>query len=105
MALLCGNSRAKQLISPIHSAIRVAPVCVGVPFLGFRVYRGIRRLASGNLKRLRKKIKRRQAAFAGGRISEESYLDSMRSLLGYASHGNTRNLRNSLLSNIVIEDL
>lgn len=88
-----------------QSATRIAPVASGVSFLGFRIYRGVLRLAAENLRRFRRNIKRRQTALNSSRISERSYLDSMRSLIEYASHVNTRNLRNSLISNFVIEDL
>jgi len=88
-----------------QSATKLAPVSEGVPFLGFRVYRNVRRLSSDHLKRLRRKIKRRQSALANKGISERSYLDSVRSLISYAGHGNTRNIRNSLFSNSAIEDI
>ena len=80
-----------------EKVVRIAPVREGLPFLGYRVFRGIIRLQRANLVRFRKKITRIEKRFLRGEIKEEFLTNSMRSVIAHISHGNTRNLRKTVL--------
>lgn len=71
----------------------IAPVTQGIPFLGMRLYPGTVRLSRPCLVRCRRKLKRREKAFAQGRISEEALIQSAGSLIAHISHANTMMLR------------
>ena len=76
--------------------VRIAPVSEGLPFLGYRIYRGVIRLQRGNLVRFKKKISRLEKQFLRGEIEQEDLTNSVRSVVAHISHGNTRNLRKSV---------
>lgn len=67
-------------------ATMIAPVSQGVPYLGFRIYRNLIRLKRENLVRLRRSLRRKEADFKRGRISEEELILSVISLIGHISH-------------------
>ncbi len=71
----------------------IAPVTQGIPFLGMRLYPGTVRLSRPSLVRCRRKLKRRQKAFAKERITEEALIQSTGSLIAHISHANTLMLR------------
>ena len=61
----------------------VAPVSRGAPFLGFRVFPGLVRLDGRKLARLRRRVRRREAACRTGRIDEEALARSVRGMAGH----------------------
>ncbi len=71
----------------------VAPVTQGIPFLGMRIFPGTVRLSRPSLVRCRRKVKRREQAFAESRITEEKLIQSAGSLIAHISHANTMALR------------
>ncbi len=71
----------------------VAPVTQGVPFLGMRVFPGTVRLSRPSLVRCRRKLKRREADYARGEVSEGKLVESAGSLIAHIAHANTRTLR------------
>ena len=64
----------------------LAPVAQGLPFLGFRVWPGIVRLDGRKLARLRRQVRRREAAYRLGRIDEDALAQSVRGMVGHVCH-------------------
>ena len=54
-----------------EKVVRIAPVSEGLPFLGYRVFRGLTRLQRANLVRFRRKIIKREKDFLKGKIRKE----------------------------------
>ena len=61
---------------------RIAPVSEGMSFLGWRVYPGLLRQQGTRLRRQRRLLKQREAAFLRGEIDAETLRDSVQSLAG-----------------------
>ena len=59
-----------------------APVTEGLPFLGWRVYPALLRQQGARLRRQRRLLRQREAAFVRGEISAEALRDSVRALAG-----------------------
>ena len=76
--------------------VRIAPVSEGLSFLGYRVFRGLIRLQRANLVRFRRKIVKREREYLRGKIKEEDLENSVRSVIAHISHGNTKNLRDTV---------
>jgi hypothetical protein len=76
----------------------LAPAAEGLPFLGFRIYRGTLRLRPENLRRTRARIRRREWEFRTGRIGARALADSIRSVTTHLSAGSTLSLRRSLFA-------
>jgi len=81
------------------TATLLAPVTQGLPFLGFRLYRGTRRLRPENLRRARARLLRRRWQFGQGMLDEGSFADCTRSVLAWLAHGNTHALRRTWFAN------
>ena len=90
--------RFKLKLELKEKATRIAPVSEGIPFLGHRIFPSLIRLKRENLVRSKRKIKRREKEFKSGDISEEKFINSIKSILAHISHGNTTNLRRSLFN-------
>lgn len=80
------------------SATMLAPVTQGLPFLGWRVYRGLLRLRPENLRRTRARLRQRRHQLAAGRVDEQQYADSVRAVIAHLRHGNTLQLRRILFA-------
>jgi hypothetical protein len=76
-------------------ATYLAPVSEGLPFLGFRVFRSLRRLKHRNWIRFTRQMRAMDAGIAAGRFAEEDVLRSAQSLVGHIAAGNTLQLRRS----------
>jgi len=85
-----------------EKATIIAPVHVGIPFLGFRIFPGYIRLKKENKKRSLKKLKRRLEEFRQGTISEEKYAQSLMSITEYLKIGKTYHLRRSVYDHAFI---
>jgi RNA-directed DNA polymerase len=73
----------------------LAPARQGLPFLGFRIYRGTARLRPDNLRRTRARLRHRQWQFGQGVFDEARLADCTRSVTAHLTHGNTLALRRS----------
>lgn len=71
----------------------LARVDQGLPFLGWRIYRGTIRLRPANRKRMSARMRFRQRQYEVGAIPEDAYLASMRSSFEHLRHGSTLCLR------------
>jgi RNA-directed DNA polymerase len=71
--------------------------CKGVKFLGFRLFPTYRRLATDNVRRLRKRLKMFEAALARGTMTSEHVRDSVQCWKAHASYANTGGLLRKVL--------
>lgn len=71
----------------------LAPCSQGLPFLGWRVYRGTTRLRPQSLRRLRARIRHRRWELERGAIGEADFRASLRSVCEHLRHGDTLSLR------------
>lgn len=76
----------------------VYPISQGIPFLGFRVYPAYRRLKRKNGVNFSRKLRRSYRAVAQGKISFSDLSRQVQGWVAHAEHGNTWNLRKSLLA-------
>lgn len=69
----------------------------GLSFLGARIFPELIRIKPENLRRIRKKIQRKEFAFEQGNLDEEAFLQAMNSYWSYLDHFDTKSLRQSWL--------
>ena len=81
-------------------ATQLAPVRVGLPFLGFHVFRGTMRVRPENLRRSKARIRARQRQHQRHEIDESQLADAVRSVIAHLEHGTTRALRRRWFANI-----
>jgi len=74
-----------------HTSTRLAPVYVGVPFLGFRIYPQCIRFDQSRKRRFIRKLK------GCLKLSEEEQSQRLHSLVAWSEQANTRQLRRNLL--------
>ena len=77
---------------------RLAPVTQGAPFLGFRVFPGVVRLDGRKFSRLRRRVRRREAACRDGALDEEALARSIGSMIGHVAHANSLQARKRLFA-------
>ncbi len=68
----------------------------GLPFLGYRVFPSTLRLKKENIRRLKAKLKLREAQFNKGIIDEERFYNSTLSIINYARFADSLKLRRDL---------
>ena len=68
----------------------------GLPFLGVRIFPELIRIKKENVKRLKKRIKKRENELLTGKISPKKYTDSVISIVGYLKNYYTYKLMKSL---------
>ena len=68
----------------------------GVRFLGYRVFSGRRRLARETVTRMKRRLRRMQAAFARGELSAAGVRHRLVSWIGHTGHADTYRLRQRL---------
>jgi RNA-directed DNA polymerase len=76
----------------------VYPVASGIPFLGFRLYPGHRRLKRRNGVAFQRRLVRLGRAWAHGRLSLPELRVAIQGWVAHAAHGDTVGLRRTLLS-------
>ena len=74
-----GKAEDPALILP---ADLLAPVTDGLPFLGLRVYPGLMRVLPASLRRVRRKLKQREARWRDGERDAEQLATSAKALCG-----------------------
>jgi hypothetical protein len=72
----------------------------GIKFLGFRLYREYRRLASGNVRRFRKRLIKFEYLFENGKMGVKQILDSIRCWTAHAKYADTTQLRLTIYSGL-----
>ena len=86
-----------------HEVSIVAPVHVGVPFLGFRIWPRLLRLDSSRVRRLRARFRALETSFEAGAIDEEVRLRSACSLVGWAAQADSLVLRRSFFERLAAD--
>jgi hypothetical protein len=72
----------------------------GIKFLGFRIYDDHRRLASDNVKRFKKRLKRFAYDAENGRIAAEKINDSVRCWAAHSRYADTGGLRRKIYTGL-----
>jgi RNA-directed DNA polymerase len=80
-----------------HRATMLAPTSNGLPFLGWRLYPGIRRLRPENRRRALRRLKQRRWELRTGKLSRATYEQSVRSTLAHVGHPDALSTRHMLL--------
>ena len=65
----------------------------GIKFLGFRIFKDYRRLASDNTRRFRKRLKKFAYLFANGKMPANEIFDSIRCWVAHSKYASTKKLR------------
>ncbi|MFH0984292.1 MAG: reverse transcriptase/maturase family protein [Candidatus Omnitrophota bacterium] len=76
----------------------------GVKFLGFRIYKDHRRLASDNVRRFRKRLKKFDFNLENGTVSAEKISDSVRCWTAHSRYADTKGLRLRLFKGFEAKD-
>ena len=71
----------------------VSPVKAGFTFLGFRLFPGNRRLEAGNVRRMKRRVRRFRQMVQEGRMPSSVVTVRFNSWLAHARHGDTARLR------------
>lgn len=79
----------------------VAPVSIGIDFLGYRIFPTHRLLRKDNAIHFRRKMKTMAKLYREGRLTWGKINASVQSWIGHAKHADTWGLRNSILGGIV----
>ena len=74
----------------------LAPVTVGIPYLGFRIFPRLIRLQRPGWTRFKRRVREREQAYQEGQLDERGLVQSVQSLLGHTQHANTLQLRRNL---------
>jgi RNA-directed DNA polymerase len=78
----------------------LAPVCEGLPFLGFRIWGRLIRLDPRTARRFRSKLRGTHHGLAAGTIHEEDAIRSGGSLIGHVAFANTLQFRRSFFARL-----
>ncbi|HEY9153366.1 MAG TPA: reverse transcriptase domain-containing protein [Anaerolineales bacterium] len=73
------------------------PVASGIPFLGFTLFPDHRRLKSANGYAFQRRLKNMLLSLNHRRLSQKDFSSRLKSWINHASHGDTWNLKRSLL--------
>lgn len=85
----------------IHdSRAQPRPVTEGIPFLGFVVYPGYRRLKRRNVVNYRRRLRALLKAHQAGEISDGQLAASLLGWINHAQHGDTWGLREAILKDV-----
>jgi RNA-directed DNA polymerase len=81
-----------------HNATRLSAVCVGVPFLGFRLWPAMIRLSKTTTKRVCRKLKNIEYRYMADEISDEKAARCAQSVIAWVSTARTTRLMQSYYS-------
>ncbi|MGE3538492.1 MAG: reverse transcriptase domain-containing protein [Candidatus Tectimicrobiota bacterium] len=87
----------------LHLALKdevvyIAPVSQGVPFVGFRIYPGMVKLARPQWVRFTRRVQAQETRYHGGLIDEETLARSVTSMIGHTLHADTLAARRHFFS-------
>ncbi len=83
-----------------HKA-QVYPVKDGIDFLGWRIFPFYKRLRRDNLRYAVRRLRRQQAQVTAGELSFAKLTESVRAWVAHLKHGQTRQLRHTILGRFV----
>ncbi len=89
----------RLMIHPIKS--QLFKTLRGANFLGFRVLPDRLRVRTENLRRARRRLRRKQAAYRAGTMTLEQVTQSMRSWIAHLEHGDTWQLRARIFAGLI----
>jgi retron-type reverse transcriptase len=72
-----------------ENAVIIAPVSQGISFLGFRIFPGLIKMQGRKWARFRREVRKREAAFLAGAMSEAELAQSVSSMIGHLIHADT----------------
>jgi len=76
----------------------------GIKFLGFRIFKNHRRLATDNVKRFKKRLKKFGYLLDCGEIKRSQVRDSVRCWVAHSSYANTNGLRLNIFNELAKKD-
>jgi retron-type reverse transcriptase len=94
--------RLERLRLTLHAGAHPRPVAEGIPFLGFVVFAGRRRLKRRKGVHFRRKLETLVDAHAGGHVPLDAVSATVRGWINYVRYGNTVGLRKAVLRRAVI---
>jgi retron-type reverse transcriptase/ribosomal protein L21E len=94
------EQRLAQLRLTLHPGAHPQPVTEGMPFLGFVVYKGRRRLKRRKGIRYRRKLSTLLEAYRQGEIPLEDVTASVQGWVNHVRYGNTMGLRKAMLNSL-----
>jgi hypothetical protein len=74
----------------------------GVTFLGWRLFPGRRRLARGNVVRIRRRLRHLREQYHAGLVDAGEFRQVVQGWLGHAAAGNTWRLRQQLFDELIL---
>ncbi len=83
----------QYLLTIKSGGLMLAPVSQGLPFLGFRIFPGVIRIARRGWRRFRRKVSAVDDRLKNGTLDDETWHRCMASLVGHLRQAPTRNLR------------
>ena len=98
LAALRGLLHERLRLGLREERMLLVPVTQGVPFLGFRVFRGLVRLDGRKLARLRRRVRAREADCSLGCIDEDGLARTARGMVGHVCHADARRTRERLFA-------
>jgi retron-type reverse transcriptase len=97
----CGDFLATLRLRLHPDKSVISRVADGTRFLGYRVFPDHRLLVRENVRRMKRRLQRLQAAFADGRLDGLGVRQRLQSWIGHACHADTFRLRERLLNEAV----
>ena len=76
----------------------------GIKFLGFRIFKNHRKLATDNVRRFKKRLNKFGYLLDCGRIRESQIRDSVRCWAAHSSYANTNGLRLNMFNDLMERD-
>jgi retron-type reverse transcriptase len=90
---IAGFLRDRLRLELKECATLLAPAVEGLPFLGWRIFRGTTRLLPENKRRITRRLARRAAEVSDGTRTESSVAAGVRATVAHLAHGSTTALR------------
>lgn len=80
------------------SALLLAPVTQGVPYLGFRIWPGLLRVDKRSLRRLRRRLRSVENAYSNNRMDIDRLGNSVASMFAHVANADTLHLRRKVIN-------
>ena len=89
--------RLEPLRLIVHPGAQVSPVKNGIPWLGFNIYPGYRRVKSRNIRNFQRRLHERWDAFCAGTISFAEFDCSVQGWINHVRYADSWGLRRQIL--------
>ncbi|MBK8903274.1 MAG: RNA-dependent DNA polymerase [Anaerolineaceae bacterium] len=94
--------KLEDLRLTIHPQAHPQPVSEGIPFLGFVIYPGFRRLKRRKVVHFRRKLKEKVTAYQTGQLAFDRLDASVQGWINHVRYGDTWGLRRAVLKDVVL---